>query len=63
MKWISVKDNLPNNEGDYLCYVKGHGIRIRRFSEWITGSRKRWWVNASETTKVTHWMPLPEPPK
>lgn len=61
--WISVKDRLPEEEAYYLCMVKGHGVRIRRFSEWAKDTRKRFWSNGSETKKVTHWMPLPEPPE
>lgn len=61
-EWTSVEERLPNKEGEYLCFVKGHGIRIRKFADWIRNSRMRWWSNGAETKKVTHWMPLPEPP-
>ncbi len=61
-EWISADEMLPSKAGEYLCFVKGHGIRIRRYASWISGSRMRWWSNGSETKKVTHWMPLPELP-
>lgn len=61
--WISVEEKLPEFQGEYICCVKGTGIRIRTFKEWITGSRMRWWCNGQETKKVTHWMPLPKLPE
>jgi len=61
-EWISVKDRLPDVKGDYVCFVKGTGIRIRLFTECITGYPMRWFSNGSETKKVTHWLPLIDPP-
>jgi hypothetical protein len=59
-EWISVKDQLPENKGNYLGftgsttmvgYYKGNG------NWWI-------WLNDVEGENLfTHWMPLPEPPK
>lgn len=61
--WISVEDRLPQHEGEYLCMVKGCGIRIRKFIIWPSQNRQVWVSNGSETKKVTHWMPLPELPE
>lgn len=61
-KWISVEDALPRNTGEYLCFVKVHGVRIRRFSIYCNGTRSNWWSNGTATKKVTHWMPLPDAP-
>lgn len=57
--WISVKDKLPE-DGEVLCY--GHG-------EYLVGSLYELYgkynCEADDTMieNVTHWMPLPEPPK
>ena len=65
MKWISVKEKLPKKEGKYLIYTKNltgykpleENIFIAIFycNDWIF----KYW----EDNDVTHWMPLPEPPK
>lgn len=58
-EWISVKDRLPEKHGWYLVF------KHRRFSiaEW-TGDC---WYNENDLPiddiVITHWMPLPEPPK
>ena len=67
-EWISVKDRLPEESGLYLTYgdiefVPDHndqpntykGIKIRVFL--------REYHNLEWDWRVTHWMPLPEPPK
>lgn len=68
-EWISVDERLPedsrevlcwylNTEGRY-CYVIGSYSR-RLFEGWETD------IDNNECyyspVKVTHWMPLPEPP-
>lgn len=56
MNWISVKDRLPDVFGLYLT-LDEFGIYIQRWKGlWET----EYPVNEST---VTHWMPLPEPPK
>ena len=64
-KWISVEDELPpeNNMGVHdsvycLCMLNngcGHKIVL-----WMNS---RWTGFPSGSTKVTHWMPLPNIPK
>ena len=58
-EWISVDDRLPENlsyiivcdkygnVGEAYCYGEG----------WFE------WIDSEERVFVTHWMPLPEPPK
>lgn len=60
-EWISVKDRLPDHREEVLAfspqykeYMMGHvfewvGTVVCEFDEYVL-------------TKVTHWMPLPEPP-
>jgi hypothetical protein len=52
-QWISVKDQLPENNKEYLVYCK-HGVYIDHFLPSLKS-----FVNDG----VTHWMPLPEPTK
>lgn len=60
-KWISVKDRLPEKELDYLVtdgndqMVAAFIIKYRIWDFF----RNTFW----ESEEVTHWMPLPEPPK
>ena len=60
-EWISVKDGLPKNGKE--------GVLIAlRWGEVDIGwcEDGRWdseFVNEYEDGEVTHWMPLPQPPK
>lgn len=66
-EWISVKDRLPKENGEYLCVIcaYAHGThkwhkRVILFWEdnlWIDTA------NCFRTKKPLYWMPLPEPPK
>ena len=68
-EWISVKDRLPEDEGWYQVYTapdKGYkSINKARFCkgfEWDNFTPH--WHGAGGTWgNVTHWMPLPQPPK
>ena len=67
-EWISMEDDKPKKNGYYFCwYMKNK-----------CGSREEWqidkfywednlWLAHHNTFKVvddvTHWMPLPDPPK
>jgi hypothetical protein len=53
-EWISVKDRLPEMEGVYLTYGKFSGRTGYRCSHF---SCVKFWG------QVTHWQPLPDPPK
>lgn len=59
-KWINVKDRLPEMKGYYLvCY---HYPYIDRYDIDIVYFRgKSQWAKRNEY--ITHWMPLPKPPK
>ena len=70
-QWISVDDFLPEPEKDVLCYcVRGisHGMTVAgRFYKSLSDEDGITWMSfeTEDVTKyeVTHWMPLPEPPK
>ena len=59
--WISVKDRLPEKNGRYLVCEYGEAYsaeyeKNRPDSEW-TDDYEGYFM------KVSHWMPLPEPPE
>ena len=63
-KWISVEDRLPECCVSVLarCFYHGKWRTLvchtskENAGEWYTDKVCQW-------VKVTHWMPLPEPPK
>jgi hypothetical protein len=64
-EWISVKDRLPEECGFYICFFQpqcGNG-------RWRVGQchwNEESWVRIGAVPPhviVTHWMPLPQPPK
>ena len=66
-KWISVKDRLPkiNDTEPWDEFVKDKGYQFL-----VTDEEGYIWVelfllkaNKFDDPSVTHWMPLPEPPK
>lgn len=65
-EWISVDDRLPEYEGTYLVYTEigsiyaSHFYTKKRFASGYV--REAQWSQRG-TVKVTHWMPLPKPPK
>ena len=63
-RWISVKERLPQATGKYLCAVKDkRGNLWTIASDWSL-EMKSWFGDYGEIkNKVTHWMPLPDPPK
>ena len=78
-EWISVKDRLPEDSGCYLVVYrdKYNGSISIAFDMYVKCNIGEWWESefACDITKqflwatrlqeqeVTHWMPLPQPPK
>ncbi|EHT5250755.1 DUF551 domain-containing protein [Escherichia coli] len=66
--WISCSERMPNDKQYVWCWDKSYGwTECDTFEEYYDCSRNKWWAvtdNGEEpASKVTHWMPLPEPPQ
>lgn len=69
--WISCEDRLPIDKGPVLCYarsVTGEGYvyiigLLRNGKFWFMQSDGELLSFPCLCLEVTHWMPLPEPPK
>lgn len=61
-EWISVTKQLPETYIEVLVCFKADGTNViafvNRFGKWKNASTD----NFIES-EITHWMPLPEPPK
>lgn len=57
-KWISVRDRLPEAPTNVLVAHK-HGVSESKYVGDTFGMTWNWNI---EFPKVTHWMPLPNPP-
>lgn len=56
-EWISVKERLPEDDVDVLTRrATGMSVESHCGFGWLYDEYNGRWV-------VTHWMPLPEPPK
>ena len=54
-EWIRVEDRLPESAGWYLVFYNGSAMQVAFF-------KGRKWPFDNHYHKITHWMPLPEPP-
>ena len=71
-EWISVKDKLPPYNHDVLVYRPNMAMKIVVDSydgyygeddgEWYEGWAK-YGKDIHNNPLITHWMPLPQPPK
>ena len=63
-KWISVKERLPELHTKVLCCgIKG-GRFIAELGTWGHEKHLCWdKKNGKGCPTVTHWMPMPKPPK
>ena len=76
MEWISVEERLPEDEGPVIGFIpkvvqsmlhdyKGCVCELRYFDRTDGGGQRFFKLNESfiDLSDVSHWMPLPEPPK
>lgn len=66
-KWIPVTERLPGKMGQYVCrYVFGENMDYPFYQVlWYFANLEKphFQHEGSMGLTVTHWMPLPEPPK
>lgn len=66
-KWIPVTERLPERDGKYLCNYHFSEHRNMTFTQvldyYATDKAPHFQHENSYGMKVSHWMPLPEPPK
>lgn len=63
VRWIPVTERLPEDSGYYIVCAKD-GARTHvsfvqyqsRYRSWLLNGARAYW-------RITHWMPLPEPPR
>ena len=64
-RWISVKDRLPEKPGRYLCWFGKNTFAVG--ASIVPYIPDLHWFASLESLEryenVTHWMPMPEPPK
>jgi hypothetical protein len=69
MEWISVKDRLPK-ENDIVIVRDFDHVGIGRlesigsgYYQWAVGEMDGViYLHGSQFDRITHWMPLPDPP-
>lgn len=66
--WISCSERMPNDKDYVWCWGKSYGwTECDTFEGYYDWSRNKWWAVTDDVeepaSKVTHWMPLPEPPQ
>lgn len=57
-EWISVNDRLPDRAGKYLVSTFDGRVGISNLIDYYCDGDLSF-----DNYKVTHWMPLPKPPK
>lgn len=66
LRWTPVEERLPEDRSDVLVVAYWHE-RWGVYMGWCAPERAQWSVHIGigdrNDVAVTHWMPLPEPPK
>ena len=62
-EWISVKDKLPEPWKQVLIYSRYDFCEVALYIGIPGKWRVTWNHEMLDADSVTHWMPLPEPPK
>lgn len=65
-EWISVKDRLPRNYTPVLAYIPSLAQTMQQtVHECHIGADGEWHSSTAPAYRegVTHWMPMPQPPK
>ena len=67
-EWIRVEDRMPQDEAPVLIYYgfehgMDMGLMFVGVLTYYAFDPKPHWQHESTGLRVTHWMPLPEPPE
>lgn len=62
-KWIAVAERLPKKSGAYLTFTKGVMMVMDFSKKHGKFNAYDMFETAESAIPVTHWMPLPKPPK
>ena len=66
-QWIPVTERLPKKQREYLCLcnIDGHNeypfYMVLKY--YLVDEKPHFQHECEHGLRVTHWMPLPEPPK
>lgn len=60
--WIPVSERMPEESGRYWCYVEEQNSLGKSHYQWNCSWNGQAWSDKALSGRVTHWMPLPEPP-
>lgn len=60
-EWTRVEDAMPATDEDVLVWNGAYCDIGNAYDDDEEG--RVFWVDSPEWRKVTHWMPLPKPPK
>ena len=58
VEWISVEERLPEQYGLFLIADDKGNMEVASWTKQFG-----WFSGGNRVKRVTHWMPLPEPPK
>ena len=61
--WIPVTERLPKPNRRVLCWWEAGNGEKEHYGFATFQSHGVWYVSNEGMPKVTHWMPLPEPPE
>lgn len=64
-EWISVEEQLPKLDTMVLVFTMRGSFEVARYNIYHNGTLPLWMTNEGiwKNEIITHWMPLPEPPK
>lgn len=62
-KWIKCSEQMPEECGRYWCYVEEQNSLGKSNYQWNCSWNGDVWSDKALTGRVTHWMPLPNPPE
>ena len=62
MKWISVKDEMPKEKGNYICCFDTGKEKIVDVFDYDPAIDTQDYWGYAFSDRVIYWMPLPEPP-